>query len=71
MAASRDFLKSDLPEGLFSAQNARIADENRAVLENTYPPEVPPAGVEHSLGTDRETLQFRRYDDEALKGSEV
>ena len=71
MVASRDAIRLGLLEGLFSAQNARIADENRAVLENNYPPEVPPAGVEHSSGTDRETPQFRRYDCEALKGSEV
>jgi len=71
VAASRDFLKSGLPEGLFSAQNARIADEDRAVVESPFPSEVPPPGVEHSVGTDRATLQFRRYDDEALKGSEV
>ena len=71
MAASRDVIRFGLLEGLFSAQIARIADEDRAVAESAYPSEVPPAGVEHSWGTDRETLPFRRCDDEALKGSEV
>jgi len=71
VVASRDFLKSGLLEGVFSAQNARIADENRAVVESSFPSEVPPPGVEHSVATDRATLKFRRYYYEALKGSEA
>lgn len=71
VVASRDFLKAGLLEGLFSAQNAKIADEDRAVVESSFPSEVPPPGVEHSVGTDRATLQFRRYYYEALRDSEA
>ena len=58
VVASRDFLKSGLLEGVLSAQNARIADEDRAVVENSSPAEVPP-------------VQVRRYNCEALKGLEA
>jgi phenylpropionate dioxygenase-like ring-hydroxylating dioxygenase large terminal subunit len=67
--ASRDFARLSLLEPLFRWMNSRIADEDRAVVESGGPLEVPPAGQEHSVASDRATLQFRRYYDNQLRGS--
>ncbi len=66
---SRDFLKSPLLDPLFAATNARIADEDRAVVESAGATEVPPASTERSVATDRATLQFRKYYYEDLRES--
>jgi phenylpropionate dioxygenase-like ring-hydroxylating dioxygenase large terminal subunit len=71
VVGSRDFLKLGLVQGLFSANTAKIADEDRAVVESSFPSEVPPLGHEHSVGTDRATLAFRKYYYETLKPSSV
>lgn len=69
VAASRDFARLPLLEPLFGWMNGRIADEDKAVVESSGPTEVPPAGQEHSVASDRATLQFRRYYDRHLRGS--
>jgi len=66
--AARDFARLPLLEPLFRQMNGRIADEDRAVVESSGSREVPLAGEEHSVGTDRATLQFRRYYDAVLRG---
>jgi phenylpropionate dioxygenase-like ring-hydroxylating dioxygenase large terminal subunit len=71
VVGSRDFLKSDWFKGLFAANTARIADEDRAVVESSHPSEVPPIEQEHSVGTDRATLAFRKYYFDTLKPSAV
>jgi phenylpropionate dioxygenase-like ring-hydroxylating dioxygenase large terminal subunit len=69
VVASRDFARSPLLEPLFRWMSGRIADEDRAVVESSGPLEVPPAARERSVGSDRATLQFRRYYDSRLRGS--
>ena len=69
VVASRDFARSPLLEPLFRWINGRIADEDKAVVESSGPQEVPPAARERSVGSDRATLQFRRYYDSQLRGS--
>jgi phenylpropionate dioxygenase-like ring-hydroxylating dioxygenase large terminal subunit len=68
VVAARDFLRLGLFEPLFAWMNGRIADEDRAVVESSGPDEIPRAGEERSVGSDRATLQFRRYYDAALRG---
>jgi phenylpropionate dioxygenase-like ring-hydroxylating dioxygenase large terminal subunit len=68
VAMSRDFLRLGLFEPMFRRTNGRIADEDRAVVESSGPEEVPRAGEERSVGSDRATLQFRRYYDAELRG---
>ena len=67
VVASRDFARTPLLEPLFAWMNGRIADEDQAVVESSGPDEIPRAGDEHSVGTDRATLQFRRYYDDVLR----
>jgi phenylpropionate dioxygenase-like ring-hydroxylating dioxygenase large terminal subunit len=69
VCGSRNFLRSRLLNPLFSALNARIADEDRAIVESCGVAEAPPASAEHSVGSDLATLQFRRYYYETLRGS--
>lgn len=68
VVASRDFLQFALFEPVFRWMNGRIADEDRAVVESSGPSEVPRAAEERSVGSDRATLQFRRYYDAELRG---
>ena len=68
IVAARDFARFAVLEPLFRRMNGRIADEDRAVVESSGPNEVPRAGQEHSVGSDRATLQFRRYYDAVLRG---
>lgn len=56
----RDFARSRLFDPLFARTNARIAAEDRAIVESSQPPEVPPAGEERSVATDAPTLAFRK-----------
>jgi len=69
VVGSRDFAKLRALEPLFRWMNGRIADEDQAVVESSGPDEVPPAGDERSVGSDRATLQFRRYYYGTLRGS--
>lgn len=69
VVASRDFARSRLLEPVFRIMNGRIADEDQAVVESSGPDECPPAGQEHSVATDRATLQFRRYYHTVLRPS--
>ncbi len=71
ITASRDFLRARILNPIFSRMNARIADEDRAVVESMDPAEVPHPSREHSVATDRATLQFRRYYLEVLKPSKI
>lgn len=53
----------------FRRSNRKIADEDKAVLETSDPPEVPPAGQEKSVRTDKPTLAFRKLYFERFKAS--
>ncbi|MEP7210473.1 MAG: aromatic ring-hydroxylating dioxygenase subunit alpha [Alphaproteobacteria bacterium] len=69
VVASRDFMRSGLFEPIFRGSSAKIADEDKAVVESSPKGEVPPLGVEPSVATDRATLQFRKYYHETLRDS--
>ena len=61
IVGARDFLTWRIFNPLFNRANRVIADQDRAIVESSQPPEVPPPGDEQSVATDRMTLQFRRY----------
>jgi phenylpropionate dioxygenase-like ring-hydroxylating dioxygenase large terminal subunit len=69
VVGARDFATSALLSPFFNRSNRKILDEDRAVLESSDPPEVPPAGDERSVPNDRPTLQFRKYYFDTLKPS--
>lgn len=69
VVGSRDFARLSLLNPLFNWLNGVIADEDRAVVESSRPREIPAAGAEPSVGTDRPTLQFRKYYFETLRSS--
>lgn len=71
VVAARSFAKFGLLEPLFRRMNGRIADEDQAVVESSGAAPVPPANQEHSVASDRATLQFRRYYYGVLKDSEA
>lgn len=66
---ARSFATFPLLNPLFNRSNAKIAEQDRAVVESSQPAVVPPAADEVSVRTDRATLQFRRYYFETLHGS--
>lgn len=56
----RDFLRSRLFDPIFHRMNLRIASEDKAIVESSFPVEVPPASAERSVRTDGMTLHFRK-----------
>ena len=71
VVGSRDFLRWSIFNPFFSAMNGRIADEDKAVVESSGLAETPPASAEHSVGSDRATLQFRRYYYASLRDTRI
>lgn len=69
IVGARSFATLGLLNPFFNWSNRRIANEDRAVVESSFPVEVPPAADERSVRTDKATLQFRRYYFETLKPS--
>ncbi len=69
LIGSRSFLRARLFDPLFKWANRRIAAQDRAVVETSFPAEVPEASEERSVRTDRFTLHFRKHYFEQLKGS--
>jgi phenylpropionate dioxygenase-like ring-hydroxylating dioxygenase large terminal subunit len=69
LTMARSFLTSRLFDPFFHRANARIAAEDRAIVESSFPVEVPPAGQERSVRTDAPTLAFRRRYFAELHGS--
>ncbi|MEO6215713.1 MAG: aromatic ring-hydroxylating dioxygenase subunit alpha [Sphingomonas sp.] len=65
----RNFARSRLFDPLFARANARIAAEDRAIVESSLPAEVPPPGEERSVATDAPTLAFRKIWLARIKGS--
>jgi phenylpropionate dioxygenase-like ring-hydroxylating dioxygenase large terminal subunit len=55
----RDFLKPRLFNPIFNAVNRRVANEDKAVLESSFPIRVPSPAFEKSVRTDAPTLNFR------------
>jgi len=58
--STRTFLRW-LPSWVMDRTNRKILDEDKAVLESSRPPRVPPPGEELSVATDRATLHFRKW----------
>lgn len=68
LADARDFLRSPLFDPVFRWMNRRVSSEDRAIVESSDPPEVPPPAHERSVRTDGFPLYFRkRYRDELLR----
>lgn len=67
----RDFARSPLLNPVFRLMNARIAREDRAIVESSEPPQVPPSAEEASVRTDAPTLAFRRLYRQRLLGSDA
>jgi len=64
LVTTRDFGLSWLLRPVFWAidwSNTWILREDRAVVESSQPPEVPPAADEKSVASDGPTLAFRRW----------
>ena len=71
MVMARDFLTLPIFDFVFHRMNARIANEDRAIVESSVPMEVPAASEEKSVRTDGPTLQFRKRYFADLRGSSV
>lgn len=69
VVGARTFATLGLLNPFFNYSNLRIVKEDQAVVESSFPVEVPPAADEVSVRTDRATLQFRKYYYETLKPS--
>lgn len=69
IVGARTFATFPLLNPFFNRTNLKIALEDQAVVESSFPVEVPPAQQEKSVRTDRATLQFRRYYFSELKPS--
>lgn len=67
VVSARNFGRYNPLAHLFDQVNRMIVLEDRAVVESSWPPEVPPLGAERSVATDRATLQFRKYYHDTLK----
>lgn len=65
----RSFAKARVLNPLFNWMNARIAAEDKAVVESSDPKVVPRPALEASVATDRATLRFRKYYFDVLEGS--
>jgi phenylpropionate dioxygenase-like ring-hydroxylating dioxygenase large terminal subunit len=69
VVGARSFARLPLLDPLFNRANRRIVMEDKAAVESSDPPEVPPASEEVSVRTDKATLRFRKYYFEVLEGS--
>ncbi|MEZ4301233.1 MAG: hypothetical protein R3B70_40235, partial [Polyangiaceae bacterium] len=69
LTMARDFLKSPLFDYFFHRTNLKIASEDKAIVESSFPVEVPPPAEERSVRTDAPTLLFRKRYFAELKGS--
>lgn len=65
----RGFMRFGVMDYFFNRANLRIATEDKAILESSFPVEVPAAGDEKSVRTDGPTLMFRKRYFAELRGS--
>ncbi len=66
---ARSFATLSWLNPVFNHSNAKIAEQDRAVVESSFPVQVPRPGDEVSVRTDKATLQFRKYYFAELHGS--
>lgn len=69
MTMARDFFTSPIFDWLFHRTNLKIANEDKAIVESSFPACVPPPGEERSVRTDGPTLAFRKRYFAELHGS--
>jgi phenylpropionate dioxygenase-like ring-hydroxylating dioxygenase large terminal subunit len=69
LVMGRDFLKWSALDRFFHRTNLKIAREDQAVVESSFPAEIPPAREEQSVRTDALTLHFRKRYYAELRGS--
>jgi phenylpropionate dioxygenase-like ring-hydroxylating dioxygenase large terminal subunit len=69
LVTARDFARSPLLDWVFDRFNRRVANEDRAIVESSFPSEIPPARAEMSVRTDAVTLRFRNSYFARLKNS--
>jgi hypothetical protein len=65
----RSFARLPVLDPIFRRMNARIAFEDKAIVESASPSEVPRPQFERSVPTDRPTLAFRKLWFDRIKGS--
>jgi phenylpropionate dioxygenase-like ring-hydroxylating dioxygenase large terminal subunit len=61
IVSARSFARASIWNPFLNRTNAKIALEDKAVVESSQPVEVPQPGEERSVATDKPTLQFRKY----------
>lgn len=60
VVSARDFLRPAIFDWFFNRSNRPIVEEDRAIVESSWPAEIPPARDEASVRTDAPTLYFRK-----------
>ena len=60
LVSVRDFLRFRLLDPIFHRMNLRVASEDKAIVESSFPSQIPPAAAERSVRTDGMTLHFRK-----------
>ena len=71
LAMARNYLTSRVWDWAFNLSTRRIAAEDRAIVESSYPVKVPLPAEEQSVRTDAATLLFRKRYFAELAGSRV
>jgi phenylpropionate dioxygenase-like ring-hydroxylating dioxygenase large terminal subunit len=71
LITARSFARLSLLNYHFNHMNAKIAEQDRAVVESSDPVIIPPPGQEYSVRTDKATLRFRKYYFEKLAKTSV
>ncbi len=66
----RNFARLPAFDALFRRMNARIAREDRAIVESSQPAEVPHPAAEKSVRTDAPTLAFRKIYLQRIRGGD-
>lgn len=71
VVGARSFARFSLLNYYFNHSNAKIAEQDRVVVESSDPVIIPPPGHEQSVRTDKATLRFRKYYFDELAKSSV
>ena len=69
LSIARPFWRSRIFDRVFDYMNKRIAKEDQAIVESSFPAEMPAATLEKSVRTDSLTLRFRKDYFARLKGT--
>jgi nitrite reductase/ring-hydroxylating ferredoxin subunit len=69
ISTARNFLRSPVFDPIFHWQNRKIVMQDKAIVESSWPVEVPEARQERSVRTDAPPLRFRKVYFQRLKQS--